>query len=240
MEKGVPGALVKARRHRDAKKASYLKRRNAGRVRTLKAQKRTALKIRFIKDNLGRDKTVNGYWVPWRRGQWTPLGVAINLGDLNAVRWLLENDASPSKRCNQNRTVRPLDLAAQQNKSEILKLLLESHDPGKDGLSYGALHCAINNLMFKEVKIFIQKGYDLNEYYLNQTPLGASLTCGKTKSGDARLVKLLLNANADVWKSSKLCYSTYGRGELTELVKVAKAFSNRRCVALFEAAYNAA
>ena len=185
VKKGVPSALVKAKRHRDAKKASYLRRRNKGRVRTLKAQKRTALKIKYIKDNLSRDKNVNGYWVPWRKGQWTPLGVAIKLGDLKAVRWLLETDASPSQRCNRNLIVRPLDIAAEHNKSDILKLLLESHDPGKDGLSYGALHCAINNLMFKEVKIFIQKGYDLNEYYLNQTPLGASLICGKSKSGDA-------------------------------------------------------
>ena len=64
VKKGVPSALVKAKRHSDAKKASYLRRRNKGRVRTLKAQKRTALKIKYIKDNLSRDKNVNGYWVP--------------------------------------------------------------------------------------------------------------------------------------------------------------------------------
>ena len=75
---------------------------------------------------------------------------------------------------------------------------------------------------------------------MSVTPLGAALTCGKIKSGDARLVKRLLEANADVLKSSRLCRTTYGRGELTELVNVAKAYSNRKCVRLIEVAYHAA
>ena len=94
--------------------------------------------------------------------------------------------------------------------------------------------------MFKVVDNFIEKGFDLNEYYFDKTPLGASLNCGKSKSGDARLVKRLLEAKADVLKLSKLSPTTYGRGELTELVKVAKAYSNSKCVALIEKAFHAA
>ena len=75
---------------------------------------------------------------------------------------------------------------------------------------------------------------------MNRTPLGAALTCGKIKSCDARFVKRLLEPNADVLKSSKLCRTTYGRGELTDLVNVAKAYSNRKCVTLIEAVYHAA
>ena len=183
---------------------------------------------------------IKGWWVPWRRGRWTPLGVAIKLGNLQGVRWLLEKNASPSKRCTRTLNVKPLFLAAEDNNSEIVKVLLEMHDLRKDGKTYGALHWAINNQMFKVVRSFIDKGSDVNEYYLNQTPLGASLTCGKTESGDARLVKCLLKANADVLQSSKMSFWTYGRGELTDLVKVAKAYSNRRCVAVIEAAYHAA
>ena len=75
---------------------------------------------------------------------------------------------------------------------------------------------------------------------MDKTPLGAALTCGKTNSGDSRLVKRLLEANADVLKTSKLCLTTFGCGELTDLRTVAKAYSNSRCVALIEAAYHAA
>lgn len=74
--------------------------------------------------------------------------------------------------------------------------------------------------MLKVVTNFIEKGVDLNEYYMNKTPLGASLNCGKTKSGDARLVKRLLDAKADVLKRSKLCATIYGSGELVDLVIV--------------------
>ena len=166
--------------------------------------------------------------------------MAIKLGDLETVRWLLENNASPSKYCTRSMIIKPLDLAADGNKAEIVQMLLES-----DGLkdvckSNGALHLAITNRMFDVVKSFIQKGYDLNESYLNQTPLGASLTCGKSKSGDVRLVKLLLEANADVLKPSKHCLTAYGRGEMTDLVRVVKASSNTKCVAVMEAGYNAA
>ena len=87
---------------------------------------------------------------------------------------------------------------------------------------------------------FIYEGCDLNEGYLGVTPLGASLTCGKSKSGDARLVKRLLKAKADVLGKTKMCSSPYDGGKLTDVVTVARMFSNSRCVALVEAAFYSA
>jgi len=240
IEKGLPCALEKKRRHKKAKKAHYLKRKKQGQVNTLKACWRSRCKVKWIKEKLILQENINGYWVPWRRGKWTPLGIAIKLGDLGVVRWLLEEKASPSQYCTQTLIVKPLDLAADENKSELVQILLESDGLRGDCKSRGALHLSIKNRMFKVIKGFLTKGYDLNESYLNQTPLGASLTCRKTKSGDARLVKLLLDANADVLKPSKLSHSAFGRGELTELVGIARAYSNAKCVLLIEAAYNAA
>ena len=170
----------------------------------------------------------------------TPLGVAIKLGNLEAVRWLLEHDACPTQRCTQSLIVKPLDLAAEEKKPDIVQMLLANDNLLDDSKSYGALYWAVYNQMFKVVKRFIEKEYDLDEYYMNITPLGAALICGKTSSGDARLVKRLLNANADVLKPSKLSCTTFGHGELTDLLTVAKTYSNRKCVALVEVAYRTA
>ena len=234
IKKGLPHALEKAKRHKKARQAYERK------AIDCKAQQRSRRKVKWIKEKLNQQENINGHWVPWRRGQWTPLGVAIKLGDLEAVRWLLKNNASPSQYCTKTTIVKPLDLAAYCNKPQIVQILLENNGMGNDCKSYGALHLAIRNRMFTVVKSFIKEGYNLNESYFNQTPLGASLTCGKTKSGDVRLVKLLLDANADVLKPSKLCRTTYGRGELTDLVSVAETYSNAKCVSLLQAAYNAA
>ena len=94
--------------------------------------------------------------------------------------------------------------------------------------------------MFKVVGRFINKGCDLNERYIQFTPLGASLTCGNSKSGDARLVKRLLDAKADVLGITKMCSSPYHQGKLTKVVDVARRYSNSRCVALIEVAYYSA
>ena len=203
--KGVPNAVEKAKRNKEAKRASYLKRKNQGRIKTLKTQKRSVRKIKYIKEKLEQQQNINGYWVPWRKGLWTPLGVAIKLGHLEAVRWLLENDASPSKCCTQTLVVKPLKLAVEENKPEIVQILLETDELRDESRSHGALHWAIHHQMFEVVKSFIEKGYDLNEYFMDKTPLGASLNCWKARSGDARLVKRLLDANADVRKQSKIC-----------------------------------
>ena len=135
---------------------------------------------------------------------------------------------------------RPLALAAWENKPEVVQILLESGGVDENGVSYGGFHGAIKHRMLKAVRRFLRKECDLNEYYLNVTPLGASLTCGKNKSGDARLVKLLLTAKADVLKLTKMCSLHYTNGNLTNVVNLARKYSNRKCVRLIEVAYNLA
>ena len=114
-----------------------------------------------------QQQDINGYWVPWRKGLFTPLGVAIKLGNLEAVRWLLEHDACPSKRCTKSLIVKPLDLAAEENKPEIVHMLLASNDLSNSSKSDGALHFALNHRMFKVVTSFIEKGYECVLYGQN-------------------------------------------------------------------------
>ena len=135
---------------------------------------------------------------------------------------------------------RPLALAAWENRPQITRLILKNGGLGANGQSYGVLHRAISHKMFKNVRRFLTKGCDVNEDYLNVTPLGASLTCGKSKSGDARLVKLLLDAKADVLGLTQMSLSPYHRGKLATVVDVASTYSNNRCTALIENAYNSA
>ena len=55
-------------------------------------------------------------------------------------------------------------MAAEENKPEITKIHLANADVTDDCKSSGALYWAITNQMFRIVKSFIEKGYDLNEY----------------------------------------------------------------------------
>ena len=131
-------------------------------------------------------------------------------------------------------------VAAWDNKPEIVNILIDNGGLGENGAAYGALHGAITHRMFKAVERLINEGCDVNESYINVTPLGTSLTCGKNKSGDARLVKRLLNAKADILGITKLCWSPYYKGKMTEVVNVARTYSNSRCVELIEVAYYSA
>ena len=69
----------------------------------------------------------------------------------------------------------------------------------------------------------------MNEYYLDQTPLGAALTCGKNNSGDVRLVHRLLSAKADILKETKMSHSPFFHGSMTQHIEVARKYSNKRC-----------
>ena len=132
----------------------------------------------------------------------TPLGAAVRYCDLSAVRYLLELKASPTLRCTSTLVTTRLYDAAQLGKCEIAELLLEVSALPEGGFTNGALHGAIHNRMFKVVDILLSQGCQVNEYYLEQTPLGAALTCGKTNSGDVRLVARLLAAKADITKKT--------------------------------------
>ena len=75
-------------------------------------------------------------------------------------------------------------------------------------------------------------GSDVNECYLEQTALGAALTCGKNNSGDVRLVRSLLVAKADMMKETKMCNNPYFYGKMTTHIKLARRYSNKRCITL--------
>ena len=87
----------------------------------------------------------------------TPLGVAIKLGNLEAVRWLLEHDACPTQRCTRSLIVKPLDLAAEEKKAEIVQMLLANDNLLDDSNSYGALYWAVYNQNVQSCKAFHTK-----------------------------------------------------------------------------------
>ena len=75
----------------------------------------------------------------------------------------------------------------------------------------------------------------MNELYLNQTPLGAALTCGNNNFGDARIVRMLLGAKADPMKETKMCHSPFFHAPMTNHNDLAKKYSNKRCQLILEA-----
>ena len=60
IERGVADAIVKAKRKKEATRASDLRRKEDGRLRVLKAQQRSARKIKYIKENLEK-QNINGF-----------------------------------------------------------------------------------------------------------------------------------------------------------------------------------
>ena len=106
------------------------------------------------------------------------------------------------------------------------------------GSTNGALHGAIHNRMFKVVDIMLSQGCQVNEYYLEQTPLGAALTCGKTNSGDVRLVARLLAAKADITKKTLMSRSPFFKASMTQHIDLATKYSNKKCQTLLKAKSN--
>ena len=120
-------------------------------------------------------------------------------------------------------------------KSQIAELLLEKSALPEDGATGGALHGAIYNKMFKVIRIMLNQGCQVNEYYVDQTPLGAALVCGKKKSGDVRLIRRLLVAKADLMKKTKMCHSPFFNGSMVLHTHLAREYSSKRCQKLLKA-----
>ena len=102
---------------------------------------------------------------------------------------------------------------------------------------YGALNGAVSWKMFSLVRALIQKGASLNSVYNGVTPLCAALTCGKKKTGDVRMVRLLLKAKADPNKKTAAPRPSNETRKLTHL-EIAREYSNEKCVRLISASYN--
>lgn len=220
----------------DAQGTYQLKNNKLKKMREYQSSRRLKKKFDLIKSKIENEqKDVNKPWVPYKRTLLTPLGAAVKACDLAAVRWVIEKKASIWQTCG-GLLDRPLFEAAWDNKSKIVEHLLGCGALEKDCKTHGALHGMIYYKSFSAVKIFLQKGCLLNEYYGNTTPLGVALTCGKNNSGDARLVRRLLAAKADVTQVTKMSQSIYCKGDgMASPIDIAAKFSNKRCFELIQA-----
>ena len=235
--KEIPIALEKAKKKKKARRLLYLDYKKRGKVKLRKAKYRCRKRFEIIKTKIeGEQKDINSRFLDFKRTKITPLGAAVRYCDLEAVRYVLEKSASPTRRCTSTMIYTPLYDAAWKGKSEIAQLLLENSALPEGGATGGALHGAIHNRMFKTIHMMLDRGCQVNEDYLGQTPLGAALTCGKSKSGDVRLVRILLSAKADVMKKTTMSDSPWFNVSMGTHTDLATKYSNRRCLALLNAA----
>ena len=230
----VPGAIEKAEK-RKAKHLYYLKKKAQGNSRAWKAAERSRRRWELIKKTVeSESQGINSRSMNFRKSKITPLAAAVRYCNLEAVRYILELKASPTRKCSSTQICTPLYDAAWIGKPKIAQLLLEKSAMLEGGLTHGALHGVIHNKMYSTLKIMLNLGCDVNEYYLDQTPLGAALTCGKNKSGDSRLVRTLLLAEADLMKRTKMCNHPFFQGIMTNHKDLARKYSNKRCKALLK------
>ena len=167
----------------------------------------------------------------------TPLVAVIKQGDFRAVRALVSMKASPSISWKEKgHWILPLEEAVWLGHEKISRFLLENGACEKKGWCFGVLHGAIAKKMFGLVKLLIEKGALVNSIYGGSTPLCAALTCGSKGTGDVRMVRLLLNAQADLNKKTKGPRYSTENGTLTHL-EVAKKYSNVKCYQLISEKY---
>ena len=229
----LPGAIEKAVKRKKAKHLYYLKKKALGDSMTWKAAERSRQRWKLIKKKIeSESQGINSRFMNFRKSEITPLAAAVRYCDLEAVSYILKLKASPTRRCSSTQICTPLYDAAWIGKPKIAQLLLEKSAILEGGLTHGALHGVIHNKMYSTLKIMLNMGCDVNEYYLEQTPLGAALTCGNNKSGDVRLVRTLLSAKADIMKRTKMCYHPHFHGMMTNHKDLARKYSNKRCNAL--------
>ena len=230
LDAGNRSDIEKVEKVKKTKRIYSSKSKVQGKEKNWKATQRSRKRFAMIKSKIESDgKDINSRCMNFRRSKMTPLGAAVRYCDPEAVSYLLEQKASPTKRCTSTLITTPLSDAAWNGKAKIVMLLLERSALPDGGHTQSALHGAIHNKMFSAIKIMLNQGCQVNEHYLDQTPLGAALTCGKRKSGDARLVKILLAANADITKMTKMSHSPFFNAPMTNHIDLAKKYSNKRC-----------
>ena len=225
------GALAKIREIKRQKREQYIKNKASGKCREWDSTRRGAKLWKFIEKKIKiENKPVNKSWVTWHKQKIPPLIAVIRQGDFKAVRALLGMKASPSM-CYRDKTdlVLPLEEAAWLGQEKISLLLLDNGASKGKSWWYGALHGAIARKMFTLLRRLIKEGAPFNSVYARMTPLCAALTCGKERSGDVRMVRLLLNAKADVNKKTFGPRFSHRKRELTHL-EVAKEYSNENCL----------
>ena len=223
----------KAKKGKQTKRSYYTETKAQGKQKAWKATQRSRQRFNMIKTKIEIEgKDINSQCMDFRKLKITPLGAAVRYCDLEAVAYLLDRKASPTRRYTSTLVCTPLYDAVWMGKSKIAELLLEHSALPEGGLTKGALHGAIHNRMFKTVDILLKQGCQVDESYLQQTPLGAALTCGKNNSGDARLVRRLLKAKADISKKTIMCHSPFFHAPLTKHNDLANKYSNKKCQAV--------
>ena len=231
LAKKVLTALEKAKKTKKAKRLLYAEYKSRDIVNLQKSRYLSHKRFELIKTKVENErKGINSRCMDFQGAKITPLGAAVRYCDLDAVRYVIEKKASLTRRSISTLICTPLYDAAWMGKSKIAQLLLEKSALPDGGASGGALHGAINNRMFKTIKIMLDQGCQVNEYHREQTPLGAALTCGKMNSGDVRLVNTLLAAKADPMKKTKMCYSHSCQGIMVDHIDLARKYSNQRCL----------
>ena len=151
------------------------------------------------------------------------------------LRWLLDKKASPTHYCTKARAT-PLNEAALLGDSIAITLLLDYGALRREKKGRGALHIAVHKKMFSSVKLLLERGCKVNELYFKKTPLTAALSCGKT--GDVRLVQILLRGKADVGIATTDTKGLFNMGNMTTHLAFSKKFSNKRCSAAIKNAIN--
>jgi len=223
----------KAKKAKQVRRLYYTETKSQGKQKAWKATQRARKRFDMIKTKIeieGND--INSRCMNFRKLKITPLGAAVRYCDLEAVGYLLGRKACPTRRYTSTLVTTPLYDAAWMGKSTIAELLLENSALPEGGLTNGALHGAIHNRMFRTVDILLNQGCEVNESYLQQTPLGAALTCGKSNSGDVRLVRRLLSAEADISKKTKMFHSPFFHAPMTQHVDLANKYSSKKCQAV--------
>ena len=195
-----------------------------------KQNQRNRIRLSVIKTKLSSGQNINNQWVKFHKMVLTPLGSCIKTNNLIGVKFLLNSKASPIAATYSNGP-KPLDEAAWLGFSDILCCLLEHGAIGNDGLTYGALHGAIHKKLFTAVKTLILHNCDVNETYCGGTPLRAALTCGRSNSGDVRMVNILLRAKAAVDIQTVRGIHTFSPDfRKTSHIELARMYSNVKCV----------
>ena len=92
--------LEKAKKVKKTKQLYYRESKVQGKERNWKAKQRSRNRFDMIKSKIQCEgKDINSRCVNFRRSKMTPLGAAVTYCDPEAVSYLLERKASPTKRC---------------------------------------------------------------------------------------------------------------------------------------------
>ena len=148
---------------------------------------------------------------------WTPLHLAVNIGDLSVARMLLDHQADANSRNDAGQT--PLHLLSTRETSQdedfgsdIAELLLEraANVNEKDNDNATPLHLASYNSRLKIVRVLLDHGANIDvENAQGETPLQIVLRSNdKVQEDGVSVARLLLEHGAEAYGRDKYHIST--------------------------------